>query len=615
MANVLSADGATRRHAGLRHWWVPIACLLAVGGVVVVGLASRGAELLTSLGDTDDATRLVELHAFLGHGNWWNLTLDRIGAPDALVSHWSRLVDLGLALTLGAASLFLSPPNAELAMRIVWPSLMLFALLLVVARDVERDGGLLAALGVIALAATSHTALYQFNAGRIDHHNVQIFCGIGGVLLAARSLVTPRMGWWAGALTGVGLTVGLEAAMLVGPAFVVAVLLGLGRPWRLEGQMRAAAAMAATVALLAMATIDPAHWTTMICDAVAFNLVGLITFGAAGVVAAGYAARHLTGRPLVLIQLAALGVCGFAGLGLYGSLEPRCLAGPFGMVTPELWPVWLSHVTEVQPIGYLYRQTPGPIIGYILLVVLGLIARLRLAYVDRGAHGEQDSLYRHMTLFAVQLIAFAASCWQVKMMPYAAWLALPALAVGAASLQATSFASAPLVRIAALVLVMQSTLTALVTPVVGRASQSANSSMAIASDCSDTATISALSALPPGLVLAEINLGPYIVALTPHRVVLAPYHRLDREIVKASRVLSARPELAEAGLRELGVTYVVACTAPETREASHSAPAAGPKHMTLGEAVATARAPAYLAPVPLHGGAALRVYRLLPPKT
>ena len=46
--------------------------------------------------------------------------------------------------------------------------------------------------------------------------------------------------------------------------------------------------------------------------------------------------------------------------------------------------------------------------------------------------------------------------------------------------------------------------------------------------CFRSANVRRLAALPPGLVAADIDLGPYIVALSPHRVVAAPYHRLEQ---------------------------------------------------------------------------------------
>ncbi|MEZ5817966.1 MAG: hypothetical protein R3D44_12875 [Hyphomicrobiaceae bacterium] len=617
MANVLSAGGSMPVSKALGPWAVRLACLLAVVAVAALRFKSHGAELHTSLGDTDDATRLLELHSFLQHGGWWDLTIERIGAPEVLVSHWSRLVDLGLAVVLGAASLMMSPAKAELAMRIVWPSLVLFGLALVVARDAERDGGTIAACIVAGLITMSSTALYQFNIGRIDHHNVQILCAVGGTLLLARSMIVPEAGWGAGLLIGAGLTVGLESATMVGPAIVVAVLLGLGRRGGLEGQMRAAAMMAGTLGVGCLLSIDPRQLGTMFCDSVSLNLVALAAFGAAGVAAAAFVARHRDGRGMVPVQLGLLAVGGGIGLVAYGMLEPRCLAGPFGQVSAEVWPIWLSRVTEGQPIGYLYGLSAGGTLGFVLLVLLGIAARIRIALADRDANGERDDLYRHLMLVSAQTLAFVAACWQVKMMPYAAWLALPALAVVISRLPSTGTIGAPIVRLGAFVLVWQSTLGALAGGALALVHKPAKVEPPTRTSCSDTPTISALAQLPPGLVLADINLGPYIAALTPHRVVMAPYHRLDKSIVEGTRLLTDRPEAAEAGLRKLGVTYVMACKTKdwsETYGETAKAPAEGsaPK---LKDALAGGKAPAYLAPVDVPGASGLHVYRVLPPKS
>ena len=68
-----------------------------------------------------------------------------------------------------------------------------------------------------------------------------------------------------------------------------------------------------------------------------------------------------------------------------------------------------------------------------------------------------------------------------------------------------------------------------------------------------------LAALPPGLVAADIDLGPFIVALSPHRVVAAPYHRLDKGVLANDAILHSAPDQAMPHLRSLGVSYVVLC--------------------------------------------------------
>jgi hypothetical protein len=77
--------------------------------------------------------------------------------------------------------------------------------------------------------------------------------------------------------------------------------------------------------------------------------------------------------------------------------------------------------------------------------------------------------------------------------------------------------------------------------------------------CFQSASLPALGA---GLVAADIDLGPYIVALTPDRVVAAPYHRLSHGIVANRAVLDRPLNGAEPALRSLSVDYIALCNVP-----------------------------------------------------
>ena len=161
--------------------------LLATAFLVVATLAGPGPSLSDWLGDPDDAVRLISVRELLAGAPWFDTTLPRIGAPEPLVSHWSRLIDAPLAALVAALSPLLGRDGAELATRIVWPALLFFALALVVAREAHRRAGPLAAAFALFLVITSATALAQFRPGRIDHHNAQILCAVAGLLFLARS--------------------------------------------------------------------------------------------------------------------------------------------------------------------------------------------------------------------------------------------------------------------------------------------------------------------------------------------------------------------------------------------------------------------------------------------
>src|SRR6476660_8956504 len=198
--------------------------LLATLFLVVVTLAGRGPSLSDWLGDTDDAVRLVTGRELINGAPWFDTTLPRIGAPEPLVSHWSRLIDLPLAALIGTLTPLLGPERAELATRIVWPTLLFFALTLIVAREAHRRAGPVGAAFAVMRVAASTLALAQYRPGRIDHHNAQILCAVAGLIFLVRSLDDRRAGWIAGIFIGLGLAIGYEAIALVVPALGLAAL-------------------------------------------------------------------------------------------------------------------------------------------------------------------------------------------------------------------------------------------------------------------------------------------------------------------------------------------------------------------------------------------------------
>jgi hypothetical protein len=75
--------------------------------------------------DTDDALRLTQLHAWLGGQGWFDLHQARMQPPEGYDTHWSRLIDAGLAGLLFLFGLFTDAASAERLMRAEWPLLWL----------------------------------------------------------------------------------------------------------------------------------------------------------------------------------------------------------------------------------------------------------------------------------------------------------------------------------------------------------------------------------------------------------------------------------------------------------------------------------------------------------
>jgi hypothetical protein len=582
---------------------VPLALsLLATALLLLATLLGQGPPLSDWLGDADDALRLVTVRELLAGAPWFDTTLPRIGAPEPLLSHWSRLIDAPLALLVAMLSPLLGPEAAELATRAVWPATLFAVLAFVVAREAHRRGGPVAAVFALFLILTSALALAQFKPGRIDHHNAQILCAVAGLLFLARSSTSRRCGRIAGVLIGTGLAIGYEAIALVVPALALAALAAIRHPRSSAGPVEAAWVTAAVLSLALIATVPPARWLDVRCDSLSLNLPVVAAFAAGGLWAASLSGSRF------LVRLGILALAVICGGALYAALEPACLAGPFGQTSAALGPIWLDHVLETSSLLWLARTHPATAAAVAAFLLAGVAA--------------QVSLWRRQpdveTGLAMGFVALATvlGCWQLKLLPYATWLAALPVAVWAARLPGTASLSVPVVRIGAVVLLSQATLEAGFDMLVAPFRHTAGPAVAAAASrpddprrpCFLSGNVRRLAALPPGLVAGDIDLGPYIAALTPHRLLAAPYHRLEGSILANHAILTGKPDQALARMRRLGVDYLALC-ADAVEAGSRRAAQADPSLRALllaGERIDV------LPELPLPVDSAVRVWRAMP---
>ena len=167
--------------------------------------AGEWAATAVTLPDTDDAMRLVQLREFLAGRRWFDLHEPRLGPPTGYDTHWSRLIDVGLAGLFLAFRTVAAPEQAERLTAILWPMLWLLPIIGGVAALAWRLGGRDAALIALLLATFSLPAFQQFRPGRIDHHNVQMTLA---VLTVAVSVWAGR---WRAAPLATGLLSGLAS--------------------------------------------------------------------------------------------------------------------------------------------------------------------------------------------------------------------------------------------------------------------------------------------------------------------------------------------------------------------------------------------------------------------
>jgi len=413
-----------------------------------------------------------------------------------------------------------------------------------------RLGGREAGLAALLLMLVGEPAFQQFRPGRIDHHNVQIALCL--LTLAATAWTDRRRwcAWVAGGLTGLALAIGLEGLPYLAGCGA-ALALRYGADARAADALRhyGVALAAATLAAF-LVNVPPDRWMHTACDAIAVNLAAAVVVGGLGLALAA-ALRSDSAA----MRIGAIACVGAATLAIFVALEPRCLAGPYAMMDRAVWTVWLDHVPEMQPLMRLFRTSPMIAAAVTAFPAVALVAVLALAR-DRELRRDFAFLLAATTL----VLGAATTVVAFKAFSYAIWFAMPLVALALVRLLAAMQMTSVAARVIAGLVLTPTALSAgaiLVADAAGLHDTGVRTPAENA--CFDVANYRALARLSPGLIATNVRYGPYVLALTPHSVLAAPYHRLSGPILANHRALAAQPEEARAVLAGAHATYVVVC--------------------------------------------------------
>lgn len=530
----------------------PFAALIALAWLALVLqlLWGNWAETGTTLGDTDDAMRLAQVRAFLDGQGWFDLHEARVEPPGGYDSHWSRLIDAGLAGLFLFFRMFVDAALAERLMRAVWPLLWLAPTLAGAAAIAWRLAGREAALVLLLLAVAGLPAAQQFKPGRIDHHNVQIALA---VLVAAATVWSDRKAWGAaaaGAATGLALAVGLE-----GLPILLVCGAGFALRYAFTGERQAALrayglALAASTGAAFLVSVGPDRWGHPVCDAIAVN-------SALGVALGGLALAALAHAPWqnsAGMRWAGIAVAAALAFVVFAAIEPRCLRGPFALMDPAVRPLWLDHVREALPWREALRTLPQTAIA---LAAFPAVAGLAALFLAREAAKRRD--FAAALAVAAFAVALATLLGAIKGYAYAAWLGMPLVAAALPALCSTLKLHAPGARAAAALLIAPTVVSVGAVAAAGRAGFADAAEATDDAKCFENASYAAVAKLPPGIVAAATDYGPFLLALTPHSVLAAPYHRLSPGIIAAHAAWARPPEEARRAAVGAGAHYLVTC--------------------------------------------------------
>ncbi len=504
--------------------------------------------------DPDDRLRLVQLRNFLGGQSWFDTTQYRMNPPYGAPMHWSRLVELPLALLVLLFAPIFGQATAEMIAGTTVPLLLLGAITFMLSRIATALGSREAGFAAQLITLSSGALLVQTRPMRIDHHGWQIAMAV----LALWTMFWPqarKAGVILGIALGVWLHISLEGAPMTAAFFVL-----LGLRWVRdvsEGQRLfwTIGSFAVTSSILFFGTQAHGLASVIYCDTVSPPHLEAILLAAVLMLAA---IRILPDD--WRFRVAAAAMAGLGAVIVIFAQAPQCLGGAFGNMDPLIREYWYSKIDEGLPVWHQSWRT-AILLGSGLVCGAGswLVLRSRLKRGDR---------HKLDTIGFFLFYGFLLSILVIRTVSVATAFAIPATATLIALLfEKYRKSGVPARRIGLVammlaLLVPGAVINSLVQLVPDHPKKAATSTSNDA--CQSAYSVRALSALPKGNFLAPFDMGPTILAQTPHSVLASSHHRNVRGMHDHIEIFRSKPEDAHALLKTHGIGYLAYC--PEEAE-------------------------------------------------
>jgi hypothetical protein len=506
---------------------------------------------------TDDAMRLVEVRDLINGQGWFDLHQYRMNPP-GLMMHWSRVIDLPLAVSILALKPILGEHGAETVALFMWP-LLLFAVALALVWAIAREisgGALTSQVAAVILALLARPALVLFRPGAIDHHNAQIDLLLLLILSALQIERSVFKAAVAGVAVSLSLTIGVE--MMPPIAAICIAIAGLfiwrGRPVAPQVAVFSIALAASSLAL-ASAVLPLPAFSAPVCDTLGGPVLLLTVGGGIGLASVVAIDQYCSVFRLRLVTGAVA-----AGLLIGGFvwLFRGCLGSPYAQMDPLVASLWLDTVQETTSLAKMLRLGPEAAPSFYALPVIAL--GLAVAALIRSAPKDR---FRWTVCILALVAEFIISVWEMRGASGAAMIAAAIFAPAVAAIW-PSFAVGP--RLA--ILAMASSSTAFVMygvaakPLIhAMVTVDPNAQEILRPGCSSLADVESLAKLPTGRVMAPIDLGPAILATTDHEVFAGPYHRNNDGNSAMLNLMLATSSAAHQMLVDRKVDYVLTCRA------------------------------------------------------
>lgn len=530
-----------------------------VGGIMLAWLAVSAVMLLAGLQrmlagqfpDPDDVLRLVQVRDLTAGQAWFDTTQYRINPPDGTLMHWSRIVDAPLVALIALLTPLFGIAIAETAAMIVVPLVLLCLTMFAIGRVAWRLFGARVAVFACLACGFLPALLLQFQPMRIDHHGWQAL--IVAVALWGISWRNARHG---GAIVGLSLAVGLSISIEVLPmaaAFAGVLFLRWWRDhhlrWWLVSFMQA---LSIALVVVFAGTRGFAN-LGQFCDAISPAHLGFFLIAAFGT--SLIAARaQLRGIGLVL----AFAVTGLAALAFFALSSPGCVTTPFAKLSPLVEDYWYRNVLDGQP---LWKRDADVFFAAMVQMMAAVAMTVQLLMRSR------DWLRRWWTEYLLLLLAAVVLSLLVsRSLAMASVIAAIPIGLLAATLldwlRAARSLPSKAGGILSIMLLLAPTAPFMLADALAKppAEPKQTAPSVAQSRCDINAQAERLDAVPRGVILAPLDIGPAILLKSRHSVVATGHHRAEAAMADVIRSFTFRPAMARSLIEAHRVSYIVLCT-------------------------------------------------------
>lgn len=526
-------------------------------GIVAILIYSSWSNIISRSGwDPDDQLRMVQLRDFLGGQSWFDTTQYRLNAPEGGPMHWSRLIELPLALVVLLVTPLLGQPAAEMIAGTLTPLLCFGLVAYMLGRIALRLGGPLAGGIAVVMTMVSPAISMQLRPMRIDHHGWQLVCAA----LALWTLFWPaarKAGIWMGLALAVWLHISLEGAPVTAAFFGL-----LGWRWAVSGEN--GTRLGYTVGTFMIASLALYFGTQITglsapeyCDTISPAHIFAIVAAGLIIVPAAFALS-----PNKWLRLVALVAAGGTALAFLLWHAPMCAKGAFSTMDPVVRDYWYVRVNEGMPV---WHQKWGIALSLLGVPIAGAAT---LLFLGRSVESDKKADYASLSILLVYAALLAVLVFRT--ISVATLIAVPLLAVGIAALfgryraEALPLRRVGLVALMILMLMPGAFISQAVSLVSKKAAAEASADKqpaALATEqCESIKSVSALARLEKANILAPFDIGPAILLNTPHSVVASSHHRNEKGMRAHIDIYRLPPAQSRTILQRRKVTHIVACS-------------------------------------------------------